>query len=76
MMVTYIVKLKKGMYGLKQAARLAYDTLVADLKLEGYNPDRYCPHIWKHETRPAKFFLCVDDFVVKYFSKDDADHLI
>ena len=69
-------KIKKGMYGLKQATRLAYDALVANLKKNGYSPDKYCPNIWVHETRQTKFCLCVDDFGVKYFNKQDAEHLI
>jgi hypothetical protein len=70
------VKIKKGMYGLKQAAILAYKHLVNILKPYGYTP---CPNttgLWRHKTRPTKFCLCVDDFGVKYFSKDDADHLL
>ena len=27
-------------------------------------------------NKKKKYFLCVDDFGVKYFSKDDADHII
>ena len=32
--------------------------------------------IWKHETRPITFCLCVDDFGIKYTSKEDALHLL
>ena len=32
--------------------------------------------MFKHLTRPTIFCLCIDDFGVKYFSKDDANHLI
>ena len=32
--------------------------------------------LWTHTTRRTKFCLCVDDFGVKYFSKEDALHLI
>ena len=70
------VMIKKGMYGLKQAAILAYKHLVNLLAPHGYHP---CPNttgLWKHETRPTKFCLCVDDFGVKYFSQADADHLL
>ena len=28
-----------------------------------------------HDTRPTIFCLCVDDFGIKYFSKEDANHL-
>ena len=69
-------RIKRGMYGLKQAARLAHDQLVNHLHKYGYSPDKYAPNIWGHETRKTKFCLCVDDFGVKYFSKNDANHLI
>ena len=32
--------------------------------------------MFKHVTRPTIFCLCVDDFGVKYFTQEDADHLI
>jgi hypothetical protein len=32
--------------------------------------------MWTHKTKPTKFCLCVDDFGVKYFNKEDASHLI
>ena len=64
------------MYGLKQAARLANDLLQKRLKPYGYVPDPICPCIWKHNTRRTIFCLCVDDFGVKYYTKDDANHLI
>ncbi len=34
------------------------------------------PGLCKHETKPLTFTLIVDDFGVKYESKDDMDHLI
>jgi len=70
------VKIKKGMYGLKQAAILAYDHLKHNLGKFGYSPLTHTPNIWKHKTRRTLFCLCVDDFGVKYFSQDDANHLI
>ena len=70
------VKIKKGMYGLKQASILAYQHLVNNLAPHGYTPCKYSLGLWTHTTRPTKFCLCVDDFGVKYFSKDDADHLL
>ena len=69
-------KIKRGMYGLKQAARLAYELIKKILAPHGYHPDPICPNFWKHDTRKTIFCLCVDDFGVKYFSKSDADHLI
>ena len=32
--------------------------------------------MWRHETRQTVLYLCVDDFIVKYFNKDDADRLL
>ena len=69
-------KVNRGIYGLKQAAKLARDQLIENLKPYGYSPSPFAPNIWKHSTRPTKFCLCVDDFGVKYFSEDDANHLI
>ena len=69
-------KIKRGMYELKQAALLAHDHLVKCLAPHGYRPMQNTIGMWEHETRPTKFCLCVDDFGVKYFSKEDADHLL
>ena len=32
--------------------------------------------LWKHDSLPTKFWLCVDDFVIKHFSRSDAEHLL
>ena len=69
------IRIKKGMYGLKQAAILAYDNLVKTLAPHGYHPVPNTQGMWKHTTRPTRFCLCVDDFGVKYFSKTDLEHL-
>jgi hypothetical protein len=70
------IRIKKGMYGLKQAAILAYKHLVTQLAPHGYHPCPYTTGLWYHDTRRTKFCLCVDDFGVKYFTKADADHLL
>ena len=64
------------MYGLKQAALLAYKKLVKHLEPHGYRPVPHSLGLWTHDTRPTRFCLCVDDFGIKYFSKDDAMHLV
>ena len=69
-------KIKCGVYGLKQAACLAYDSQKKHLQRHGYFPDKLAHNIWSHTTRKTKFCLCVDDFGVQYFSKGDAIHLI
>jgi hypothetical protein len=70
------IKTKKGMYGLKQAALLAFDHLVKCLEPHGYVTCAHSVGLWKHKTRQTRFCLCFDDIGVKYFSKDNADHLI
>ena len=69
-------RIKKGCHGLKQAAKLARDQLVNHLRGYGYAPDKYAPNIWGHVSRPTKFCLCVDDFGIKSFSKEDTEHLL
>ena len=68
--------IKKGMYGLKQAARLAYDDLNKHIAAFGCFPDPIATNVWSREMRKINFCLCVDDFEVQYFNQNDADHLI
>ena len=70
------VKIKKGMYGLKQAAILAYTYLADHLKTYGYTHVPGTMGIFTHVTHPTRFCLCVDDFGVKYYSEDNKNHLI
>ena len=70
------IKINKGMYGLKQAALLAYNRLVKLLQPHGYYPEPNTNGIWSHNTKLTKFCLCVDDFGIKYFSTADAQHLL
>ena len=64
-----IAKIKRVINGLKQAARLARNQLINHLKPFGYSPSIHVPNIWKHNTQPTKFCLCVDDFGVILFQK-------
>ena len=68
-------KVMRGMYGLPQAGSNSHDELEARLNKEGYFKSPLVPALWKHKTRPTQFVLIVDDFGIKYFSKDDLDHL-
>ena len=70
------IKINKGMYGLKQAAILAYNHLKTNLQNDGYEPIPHTDSYWRHKTLPTIFCLCVDDFGVKYFQKSDINHLI
>ena len=42
----------------------------------GYFPLPNTDSLWGHCTRKTIFALCLDDFGVKYFNQDDANHLI
>ena len=70
------VQINKGIYGLPQAAILAYEQLCSHLAEAGYHPIIGTNGMFKHETRATIFCLCVDDFGIKYFSKANAEHLI
>ena len=70
------IKIKKGMYGLKQAAVLAYNEFVKKLTPFGYFPIDTTNGLWVHKTRKTKFCLCVDDFGVKTYNEDDTEHLL
>ena len=67
-------KIKKVMYGLKQAARLANDKLRDHLASFGYFPDSLSPDVWNHTTR-ATVFLCVDNFGFTFVNQNDVSHL-
>ena len=50
------VKIKKGMYGLKQAAILAYEQLSERLQAAGYRPIIVSTGMCKHEPRQTIFY--------------------
>jgi hypothetical protein len=70
------VEIRKGMHGLIQAARIAYDRLVKLLAPHGCYPIRHSPGIWKRKTLPTTFAPCVDDFGIKHTDPQHAHHLI
>ena len=69
-------QIKKGMYGLKQAAILAYKLLVKRLAQDGYQPIPLTNGLFRHCTRKTVFPLCVDNFGITYNSAQDLQHLI
>ena len=70
------IQINKGMYGLKQAALLAYQQLQNFLCPAGYSPIPNTVGMWKHHTRKTIFYICVDDFGIKFYNKNDIDHLL
>ena len=69
------IEIKKGMYGLKQAAVIDYQQLVKNIDGHGYYHIPFTTGLWYHRTLKTKFCLCVDDFGIKFFSQQDANHL-
>ena len=47
-------KIIKGMYGLKEAAKLAREKIIETLSPYGYAPEKYAPNVWSHNTRETK----------------------
>jgi hypothetical protein len=59
------VEVRKGMYGLKQAGKLANDQLTEFMEQHGYRPVTNTPGLWKHDMRPIMFTQVIDDFGVQ-----------
>jgi hypothetical protein len=70
------VEIRKGMYGLPQAGRIASDRLTAFLAPHGYAPVPITPGLWKHNASDLMFMLVVNDFGVKYTNTANAEHMI
>ena len=64
------------MYGLKMAAIISYNQLISYMDPHRYYTFPFTIGLWAQKTRITKYCLCVDDFGVKYFTKDDANHLL
>ena len=71
-----LMRLDKGIYGLKQAGKLAQDRLFKHLAAHDYIALPNTPCTFRHRTRGTVFTVVVDDFGIKYHGKEDAQHLI
>ena len=69
-------KINKGIYGLRQAGKLAQDQLFDHLKQHGFTSCQNTPCLFKHATRDIMFCLVVDDFGISYNNKEDVEYLI
>ena len=69
-------EIKKGMYGLPHAGKIANERLTKHLAPFGYTPSQTTPGLWKHNTRQLTFTLVVDDFGIKSTNPADVDHLL
>jgi hypothetical protein len=68
-------EIRRGMYGLPQAGRIANDALLPHLAAHGYTQAAHTPGLFTHVSRPISFSLVVDDFGVKYVGREHAEHL-
>ena len=64
------IKIKKGMYDLKEPAILAYNKIILHLTPRGYYCIQDTAGLSRHKTRKTTFYLCLDDFGIKYFNGD------
>ncbi len=62
-------------YGLKEAGKLSNQRLVRLLANWGL-VETSTPCLFRHPTRSIAFVLVVDDFGIKYHSRDDYDYLV
>ena len=68
-------EISKGMYGLKQAGKLANKLLAKRLFSHEYYQCATTPGLWQHKWRPVIFALIVNYFGVQYTSLQNAKHL-
>jgi hypothetical protein len=69
-------EITKGIYGLKQAGKLANDLLTERLSTHRYFQCATTPGLWRHKWRPVVLVLIVDDFGIEYLGKEHAEHLL
>ena len=55
---------------------LEYDHIVDILSSSSYSQIPTNIGMWKHDTKKAKLCPCVDNFEIKYFSDENAHHLL
>ena len=65
----------RSMYGLPHAGRIAQEALIPHLAKHGYLQTS-TPCLFRHTSNGTAFTLVVDDFGIKYRTKQDAEHLI
>ena len=70
------MEIRRAMYRLPQAGILANRLLKQCLAKHGYFEVAHTPDLWKHISRLISFTLVVDDFGIKYISKEHVNHLI
>jgi hypothetical protein len=75
---TLFYRIDKALYGMPQAGMIAQRELTKHLAKHGYIMSRSTPCHYTHQTSGVSFVVWVDDFLIKYNTKDQAsiDHLL
>lgn len=69
-------EINNGVYGLKQAVKLANDLLTEWLATQEYYQCATTPGLWRHKWHPITFVLIIDDFGIQYIQQCHAQHLL
>jgi hypothetical protein len=67
-------EVRRGMYGLPHAGRIASNQLTAFLAPKGFTPVPITPGLWRHDKSDLIFTLVIDDFGIKYTNPQDVVH--
>ena len=60
------MEVKKGMYSLIQAGKVAQELISERLGEHCYTQSKIMPGLWSHVQQPIQLTLVVDNFAVKY----------
>ena len=72
----FYLEIRKCVPVLKQTGRIANEQLTSHLEKFVYCPCKYTLLFCKKDSLHVTFLLLVDNFVVKYVGKNNAEHLI
>ena len=68
-----VLEIHKSIYGLPQADLHANQQLREHLKPAGFHEVAHTPGLWQHKRQLIQSSLIVDDFGVKYVTKEHCD---
>jgi hypothetical protein len=71
-----LLEINKTLWGLPQSGLLSKQRLCHHLATHGYHECALTSGLFRHAALPIAFTLVVDDFLVKYHDRQDAQHLI
>ena len=75
-MAMCIVKLNGACTDYQKAGKIAYNQLVRQWELHGYELCFHTSGLWRHKWPPILFSLVVNDFGVKYVRKVHAKNIV